>query len=241
MNIWTVGTAWYLFLPIYTDKKLTIKRETFYKYLKDLCDEIGITRAQAGIITGVRAELYFDGAWSSVSLDNIGELEKKGTETIFVEKQGVPELLASWADKYGVAMVNTRGKLVEYARDLMNAITRDGGHAAIMADYDNSGVKIASESPTEIPWLGANDKMFKILKIPRVNVSVPVKNDFSFEYIKYLAKYGVHPTGKQYKRSGEEDDRFKDIDTRFLKDERVELDAILATVGDERFFELHQR
>ena len=77
MNIWTVGTAWYLFLPIYNDKKLTIKRETFYKYLKDLCDEIGITRAQAGIITGVRAELYFDGAWSSVSLDNIGELERK--------------------------------------------------------------------------------------------------------------------------------------------------------------------
>ena len=70
MNIWTVGTAWYLFLPIYTDKKLTIQRETFYKYLKDLCDEAGITRAKAGIITGARAELYFDGEWSSVSLDN---------------------------------------------------------------------------------------------------------------------------------------------------------------------------
>ena len=37
-------------------------------------------------------------------------------------------------------------------------------------------------------------------------------------------------------RSGEEDDRFKDIDTDFLATERVELDAILAEVGEERVF-----
>ena len=236
MKTWTVGTAWYLFLPIYTDKKLTIQRETFYKYLKDLCDEKRITRAQAGIITGARAELYFDGEWESVSLDNIGELEKKGTETIFVEKQGVPELFREWADKHGISMVNTRGKLTEYGKDLMNAITRDGGHAVIMTDYDNSGIKIASECPTETHWLGANDKMFKSLKIPREKVSVPTTNDFSYEYIKYLAENGVHPTGKQYIRSGEEDDRFKNIDIGFLKEERVELDAIIADVGEERVF-----
>ena len=148
----------------------------------------------------------------------------------------VPELLGKWADKYGFAMVNTRGKLVEYAKDLMNAVTGDGGHAVIMTDHDNSGIKIASESPTEIPWLGANDKMFRSLKIPREKVSVPKVSDFSFEYVKYLAKHGVHPSGREYKRSGEEDGRFKEIDIRFLARERVELDAILAEVGDERVF-----
>src|SRR4029078_5997624 len=132
-----------------------------------------------------------------------------------------------WGDKYGPAMVKTRGKLPEYGNDLMKAITRDGGHAAIMTDYDNSGVKIASEVSSEIPWLGANDKMFKSLKIPREKVSVPTTNDFSHEYLKYLAKNNAHPIGK-YIRSGEKDHRFKDIDLNFLAEERVELDALLA-------------
>jgi hypothetical protein len=236
METWTVGTAWYLTLPIYQAAKVTIQRESFYKYIKDLYDEAGRTRAHGGIITGVRAELYFNGSWSSVSLDNIGELMGKGTETIFIEKQGIPELITEWADKYGIAMVNTRGKLVEYAKDLMNSITHDKGHALVMTDYDNSGVKIASESPSHIPWLGVNDRMLKDLKIPRETVSVATTNDFSHDYIKYIAKYSVHPTGKQYKRSGEKDDRFKDIDTDFLKGERVELDAIPAKIGNERFF-----
>ena len=59
MKIWTVGTAWYLFQPILDKLKSKIKRKTFYKYIKDLCDEAGITRASIGIITGVRAELLF--------------------------------------------------------------------------------------------------------------------------------------------------------------------------------------
>ena len=36
--------------------------------------------------------------------------------------------LAEWADKWGIAMVNTRGKLVEYGKDLMDAADDAGGH-----------------------------------------------------------------------------------------------------------------
>ncbi len=230
MKIWTVGTTWYLFLPTYTEKKLVIKRETFYKYLKDLCDEKGITRAQAGIITGARAELYFDGEWKSVSLDNIGELAGQGTETLFVEKQGVPELFRQWADKHGIAMVNTRGKLTEYGKDLMNAITRAGGHAVIMADYDATGVKIASESPTEMPWIGANDKMLAYFNLDRNSVKIESETSANKEYVKRLVESGKHDDGRI-------DNRFKDVDLDFLDNERIELDAILAKVGDERFFQ----
>ncbi len=45
-----------------------------------------------------------------------------------------------------------------------------------------------------------------------------------------------HPIG-DYKRSGESDNRFTHVDIDFIDNARVELDAIIAVVGDERFFE----
>ena len=45
----------------------------------------------------------------------------KGTDIIFIEKEGISEVLTEWAGKYGFAMVNTRGHLTEYGKDLMNA------------------------------------------------------------------------------------------------------------------------
>ena len=45
-----------------------------------------------------------------------------------------------------------------------------------MADYDASGVKIASESPTEIPWIGANDEMLAYFKLDRNKVAVHLKH-----------------------------------------------------------------
>jgi hypothetical protein len=239
MKIWTVGTAWYLCLPVYEAAKVRIARTTFYKYIKDLCDAVGKTRAEIGIITGVRAELYFDGGWSSVSLDKIAELSKKGTDVVFIEKQGVPEILTEYADKYGIAMVNTRGKLVEYAKDLMNQIDEDGGHAVIMADYDGAGVKIASECPSEIEWIGANDEMLQYFKLKREDVAVASESKRNKDHVKYLRSllmYGKHPKGN-YIRAEEPDERFRNIDVVFLETQRVELDAILAKVGDERFFE----
>jgi hypothetical protein len=236
LGVYTVGTCWYLTRGIFGNLEVKIKRSTFYKYIKDLCDEVGVTRASIGIITGARADLYFDGKWYSVSFDSIEELASKGTDIVFIEKQGVPEMLKEGADKYGVAMVNTRGKLTEYGKDLMSAADSSGAHVAIMADYDNSGIKIASESPTEIPWMGANDKMLEYFNLNRESVSIESETDKNRSYVSDLVQRGRHPTGK-YVRSGEFDNRFKDADIDFLYNQRVELDAILAAVGEERFFQ----
>lgn len=184
----TVGTCWYLTRGIFEKLGVVLKRSSFYQYIKNLTDDAGITHASIGIITGARADLYFDGEWSSVSLDSIGELASKGTDVVFIEKQGVPEMLKEGADKYGIAMVNTRGKLTEYGKDLMNA---SGGHIAIMADYDNSGVKIASESPTRIPWIGANDKMLDYFNLNRNSVSVGVETNENRDYVANLVRRGA--------------------------------------------------
>ena len=160
---WTQNTAWYLFLPRmehavkYKIISKIITRDYFKKLLNDICKAAGIKREGIGIIAGVRAELYFDGTWTSVSFDAIHELAEKGTDIVFIEKEGVPEILTEYADKYGIAMVNTRGYLTEYGKDLMTVAKKSGANIAIMTDYDLTGINIASHSPKDMPWIGIDD------------------------------------------------------------------------------------
>ena len=73
---WTLNTAWYLFLPIMEKKvregimRKVVSREHFKITLSNICKAVGIKREDIGIIAGARAELYFDGSWSSVSFDS---------------------------------------------------------------------------------------------------------------------------------------------------------------------------
>src|SRR4029453_10320236 len=109
-------------------KKNGIKETRGYvkRLVKEICEGMGVTRESLGIFAGVRAELYFSGTWTSVSFDNVKSLADKGTDIIFIEKEGISEVLTEWADKYGLAMVNTRGHLTEYGKDLMNAAKISG-------------------------------------------------------------------------------------------------------------------
>ena len=230
MNKWTLNTVWYLFLPIMEKFGIKVTRGYVKRLVKELCEAAGITRESLGIFAGVRAELYFGGNWTSVSFDSVKRLAEKGTDIIFVEKEGVPEVLTDWADKYGIAMVNTRGHLTEYGKDLMKVAKESGAHVVIMADYDATGVKIASESPTDMPWIGANDIMLEYFHLDRDTVKIKSETNANKDYVRSLVETGEHSDGRK-------DERFKDVDVDFLDEERVELDAILAKVGDERFFQ----
>jgi hypothetical protein len=225
---WTQNTAWYLFLPIMEQavKNKTIAkivtRDYFKKLLNDTCRAAGIKREDIGIIAGVRAELYFNGTWTSVSFDAIEELAQKGTDIVFIEKEGVPEILTEYADKYGIAMVNTRGYLTEYGKDLMIAAKKSGANVVIMTDYDLTGINIASQSPKDMPWIGVDDATLEYFNLGRENLTAEATN------IRILDSVRKKVAG---------DDRFKNVDVKFLKEQRVEIDAILAQVGDERFWE----
>ncbi len=227
---WTLNTVWYLFLPIMEKFGIKVTRAHIKRSVNTLCEAEGITRESLGIFAGVRAELYFNGNWTSVSFDSITSLAEKGTDIVFVEKEGIPEVLTDFADKYGIAMVNTRGHLTEYGKDLMNVAKATGAHVVIMADYDASGVKIASESPSEMPWIGANDAMLEYFNLDRDSVAIASESNQNKRYVRHLVKYGKHDDGRK-------DGRFKNVDVDFLDEERVELDAIIAKVGDERFFQ----
>lgn len=234
---WTQSTVWYLFQPIMEKFGIEVNRDTITGYIRDLCKASGITRETLGIFAGARAEIYFGGVWSSVSFGKIGELAQKGTDIVCIEKQGVPEVLAEWADKYGIALLNSRGHLTEYGKDLMEEARESGAVVVIMVDFDLPGIKIASETPTDMPCIGVNDATLEYFHLTREEVSIPAESRQYETYITILVEKGKHPCNAKNDNTGKLDTRFKDIDLEFLKHRRIEMDAILTKVGAERFFE----
>lgn len=141
----STDTIWYLLLPDMQRFDIKVSRAWFKTLIRKICDEVGKKRADIGIVTGARAELYFDGGWESVSFDAIKELAAKGTDLIFIEKEGIIDELKGHADKYGVAMVNSRGYLTEYAHDLIETAKDSGANIIVITDYDLSGINLASK------------------------------------------------------------------------------------------------
>jgi hypothetical protein len=106
-----------------------------------------------------------------------------------------------------------------------------------MVDYDLPGIKIASETPTSMPWIGVNDETLKSLHLTRDEVSIPAESNQYERYITKLIEDGEHLINSKNDNAGKADTRFEGVDLEFLKDRRIEIDAILAKVGAERFFE----
>lgn len=164
--------------------------------------------------------------------DAIDSLAEVGTDILFIEKEGVPEMLTEHADKYGIAIVNTRGYLTEYGKDLMTAAKDSGANVVIMTDYDISGINIALQTPRDMPWIGVDDTTLEYFHLTHEteHLTAEATNTRILESVR-----------KKVEGSEEEgitsDERFQNIDMAFLSERRIEIDAILAKVGDERFWD----
>jgi hypothetical protein len=100
-------------------------------------------REQLGIFASPRATMYVNGQWYRVDIDSIPDVAGKGTDVIFIEKQGIVEIIRHLADDYGFAFVNTQGHFAEYPRNLVPEITKQGGNVVILTDFDCAGIHIA--------------------------------------------------------------------------------------------------
>ena len=69
--------------------------------------------------------------------------QEKSTDVIFIEKQGVVEIIKHLAQIYGIAFVNTQGHFADYPRDLIPRIIKEGGNVVILTDFDCAGIHIA--------------------------------------------------------------------------------------------------
>jgi hypothetical protein len=195
---------------------ITVTRRHVKKLIWVCCKALGVTRESLGIFAGARATMYFNGQWSSVSFDAIQELAGNGTDVVIIEKMALVHVLAPYADKYGVALVNTTGYFTEYGKKLMRAAHNAGGHVAIITDYDMVGLHIASKVP-DVLRIGIDEETlnyFGLTKQPPLILSYSPR----LKEREFLSTYNV-------------------IDREFLERSRVEIDGVLAAVGSERLWE----
>lgn len=232
----TQDSLWYNALPLfekYNVRYSNISRAHFKQEIRKLCKEHDIAREQIGILAAPWGTMFFNGEWYDISYDTIKELAEKGTDIVFIEKRDIVMALGIYASAKGVALVNTHGILSDYTEELAELAHISGGHVAILTDYDIPGILIASKLGQSVPRLGIDERTLRHFGISRDDTTV---------VIPYTAKR------KRLKEENlqelvENDSRFnsKDVvDIDFLRRRKIEIDAILAKVGPERFWQYLQ-
>ena len=193
------------------------------KAIKELWPGQNITREDLGIIAGARAVMHFDGAEEPVSKDNIVRLaQTKTTDMIIIEKEGVADALFEFADEHKVALVFTRGRFVNYVKELIQEASARGitnVNIWVLTDYDVDGVEIANEA-RNVPRIGVDRSTVRWLQ----------QNGYPNLKMKDVEE--EHHAARAVSRT-------KD---RYLWERRIEIDAILAQVGNEGLWKylMHQ-
>lgn len=132
-------------------------------------------------------------------------------------------MLASYADEYGIALVNTSGRLTEYGKDLIEAANRSGANVAILTDYDALGIQIAEGARIQIPRIGVDKETLEYFQLPAKDVEEEYEpNDNAIRPVIDRTSTGL--------------ERYKYIDAEYLETKRIEIDSVVAAVGGERLW-----
>jgi hypothetical protein len=134
----------------------------------------------------------------------------------------VAEVLAPFADRKGIALLNTRGFLTEYATMLSELASKNGCNTSIVSDFDVSGMYIA--------------KKIKNL-VYRIGVDFNTLEYFSLDVEDLAEKYEANSNHLKPLQEIAKSDATLYDDLYFLKDKRIEIDSIIANVGSEEFWE----
>jgi len=167
----TQSGVWYRIRPIMVEDDFKPRktwgdtRKGLTSKINEMCQQLfGLNREELGIIAGTRATMLYEGKSYPVEIDNVEELATKGIAIIIIEKEGIADLLAPFAERYRVALVHTRGRFTEYGKDLIEAAKKAGSVVGILVDYDTYGEEIAKGSRTNTPKIGITRDTIKWLQ-----------------------------------------------------------------------------
>src|SRR6266487_4689491 len=224
---WTQSTVFYRLRPMllesgYSAEEIGKKRQYITKIIRPVCEEfLGVKREEIGIFAADRAQLYFKGIWHEVGFDYLERLMHMGTDLLIIEKEGVAQVLTPFADKKGIALLNTRGFLTEYASKLSELSANHSCNVAILSDFDVSGMYLAEKAPNGVYRIGIDFDTVEYfgLEVEDVAESYEANNN----HLKPLLEIARSNTSLYDK-------------LQFLKHKRIEIDSIIAKVGSERFW-----
>jgi hypothetical protein len=214
-------------------------RKTITNQIDDICREWGTTREDLLIIADARATLYYNNQRYHVSLKNIQEnqLYLRGTDVIIIEKAALCNLLAPLAAKAGIALIDTKGYVVEYAKKLSDLALEYGGHVAMITDFDSDGLLMSLDVydnvSRDIYRIGIDFETIYELKqmYPELSEELsleileePYKPSHSFKRLDRLAFYG------------KEERRIYQKSLPYLKHNRIEIDSVQRVVGYQKLW-----
>jgi hypothetical protein len=206
--------------------------------IPNICHELGTTREDLNIIAKERATFYYNGEQFKVSLRLLEDLAKKGTDIIIIEKSGICDLLAPFAAKAGIALLDTAGFVVEYARKLSQLSQENGCNIAILTDFDDAGLLMARKVIDEIP------------EVYRIGIDSETREDLLHLLPENLKPKLVprnieerYTAGDSIKRlegmgpaAGEKPETFR-TNLEYVRSKRIEIDSIERAVGNLWFWE----
>lgn len=218
---WTQSTVFYRLRKKLMDIGANpVTRKYITSEIKKVClQKFGKMREEFGIFAADRAQMYFKGRSYDVGVDDLAVLMQKGTDLLVIEKEGVAEVLAPFAEAYGIALLNTRGFLTDYAKRL-SELTKS--NIAILTDFDDSGLLIAKKVP-DIPRIGIDFETLRHFGLNPEDVEESYDEDHPRKHFDALEKLA------------EEDPALKEL-LPYVEDKRIEIDSVIANVGNKRFW-----
>jgi hypothetical protein len=223
---WTQSTVFYHLRPIllqYGFSSESIDRQYITSEIKNVCEQyLGVKREDLGITAADRAQLYFKEQWYDVGLEEMNNLVQYGTDMLTIEKEGVVKQLAPFADEKGIALLNTRGFLTEYASILSKQASKNGCNIAILTDFDASGLLIANNIPS----------------VYRIGIDFDMLDYFNLNPNQVEEEYKPKQNHLKPLRDTEayniDDSVYEAV--QYVSEKRIEIDSVLAAVNDNATF-----
>jgi 5S rRNA maturation endonuclease (ribonuclease M5) len=225
-NWWTQSDVFYatrkLLIDTYHYKNEEISRDYITKTIKEVCEyDLGVKREDIGILAADRAQLYFRGKWMDVGLKEIEQLSMYGIALLIIEKEGVAEQLRIFADQKGIALLNTRGFLTEYAEILSKKSEKEGCKVAILTDFDASGLVLAAKAPNAYR-IGIDFEIIRELGLDIKDVEEEYKPET--KHLKPLEEGGKHA------------DLYPKEWIDYITIKRVEINSVTEALNDNQKF-----
>jgi hypothetical protein len=220
-------------------------RRNVTNQINNICKEFKTTRESLRIIADARATFYYRNEKFHVNLSNVegGNLEIKGTDVIIIEKAALCDLLSPLAAKAGIALLDTKGYVVEYAKDLTSYASDWYGHIAMITDFDTDGLLMAYDVNRNV----SRD-------VYRIGVDFDTIDELKKMYPEHMQELDIDKLQESYvpghslKRLKElrsygwfhklDDGRVYSENLEYLEHNRIEIDSIQRVVGYQKLWAL---
>jgi hypothetical protein len=233
----------------------TVKRKAIHNDIKKICEQLGVKRHEIGIFAADRAQMAFNGEIYNVTFETFRWLARLGTDIIFTEKEGFVNTVLPFTTHKGIALVQSGGWSSEYTIFLIETAYKLGfRNIAILTDFDSQGVGIAMKFPYVIR-LGVDLQTVSDLGVNLSNVEEhinPLKWNKRTRKMEENSHWlGLNTELKKLEgileilSNKDEDELIQFVrfyvpflrnNLTYLRSNRVELGAITARVGAERFW-----